>query len=126
MDVQARNVVLVAVVICVLAVVITYEERKVKQPLRTSILTGDTFVKELLYHPNETGFREMFRLKVSTFRRLCFDLANIGLSATRDVSIAEQVAMFLFITAQNSSNRMAQGRFQHSGETIHRYEDPLS
>ncbi|SRR6266496_3810361 len=125
MDVQARNVILITVIICILAVIVTYEEHKLKQPLRTSILTGDAFVKELLYHPNETGFRETFRLKVSTFHRLCFDLANIGLSATCDISIAEEVAIFLFITAQNLSNRMAQSQFQHSGETIHRYEDPL-
>lgn len=42
------------------------------------------------------------------------------LSATRYVSVAEQLAIFLFMVGHNNSNRAAQERFQHSGETISR------
>jgi hypothetical protein len=35
--------------------------------------------------------------------------------------VEQQVHIFLFIISQGASNRAAQERFQHSGETISRY-----
>jgi hypothetical protein len=89
-----RNAVLIAVVICVIAVAISYEERRSRKPVKTSVLRRDTFIRELLTHENETPFREMFRLKRSTFHRLCSDLAKVGLTPTREISIAEQSPYF--------------------------------
>jgi hypothetical protein len=94
--------------------------------VKTSILRGDTFIRELLIHENETPFHEMFRLKRSTFHRLCSNLAKVGLTPTREISIAEQVTIFLYITANNASSRLTAWQFQHSSETISRYENPLS
>lgn len=43
------------------------------------------------------------------------------LTNRRDVSVDEQLAIFLFCLSTNASNRSIQERFQHSGETISRY-----
>jgi hypothetical protein len=40
---------------------------------------------------------------------------------SREVSVEEQLAMFLFWLSTNASNRTVQERFQHSGETVSRY-----
>jgi hypothetical protein len=40
---------------------------------------------------------------------------------SREVSVEEQLAMFLFCFSTNASNRTVQERFQHSGETVSRY-----
>src|SRR5947207_15638879 len=96
-----RNVILIAVVICIILVTISYEERRLRKPVKTSVLRGDVFIRELLTHENETPFHEMFQLKRSTFHRLCPDLAKVGLIPTHEISIAEQVAIFLYITANN-------------------------
>ena len=37
------------------------------------------------------------------------------------VSVEQQVLIFLYIAGNNASNRMAQERFQHSGETVSRH-----
>jgi hypothetical protein len=42
------------------------------------------------------------------------------LAATRDISVEQQVYIFLFIVSQGAANRTTQERFQHSGETISR------
>jgi hypothetical protein len=39
---------------------------------------------------------------------------------TKTVSVEEAVAIFLYIVGRGASNRDAQERFQHSGETISR------
>lgn len=40
---------------------------------------------------------------------------------TANVSLAEQVLIFLYFAGQRPTNRAMQERFQHSGETITRY-----
>jgi hypothetical protein len=89
--------------------------------MHTSILSGSDWVHELIDHENPRRFSRMFRTKKITFFRLCNDLREVGLDDTRNITVHEQVAIFLYITAQNRSNREAQERFQYSGETIHRY-----
>lgn len=37
----------------------------------------------------------------------------------------EMMAMFLFVCARNESNRKAQNRFAHLGETVHRKFDEV-
>ncbi|OEL25824.1 hypothetical protein BAE44_0013157 [Dichanthelium oligosanthes] len=46
---------------------------------------------------------------------------NNLLANSREVSVEEQLAMFLFCLSTNASNRSVQKRFQHSGETISRH-----
>ena len=55
------------------------------------------------------------------FFNLCTLLESYGLTCSRNVGVREQVAIFLFMVGNNESNRSAQERFQHSGETINHY-----
>jgi hypothetical protein len=94
------------------------EPRKSK---RTSRLTGAAYVKELLDgHP--TRFEEIFHMPKETFLALRDFLMERQLlkRTKRNVLVEEQIAIFLFIVCGNNSNRQAQERFQHSGETITR------
>jgi predicted chitinase len=59
-----------------------------------------------------------------TFTALChwhWTRSKCLLADTRRVSVEEQIAMFLAVVTRNESNRAIQERFQHSGETVHRY-----
>jgi hypothetical protein len=61
----------------------------------------------------------MFRLSIDVFHECSEELEAIDHDpATKLLSMDEQLAIFLYIVGQNASNRQAQDRFQHSGETI--------
>jgi hypothetical protein len=66
-------------------------------------------------------FQEEFLMKKHTFLRLCHLLSGAGLKDSIHMQVKEQVAIFIWITGHNESNRGAQRRFQHSAETISRY-----
>ncbi|KAL4301421.1 hypothetical protein AHAS_Ahas17G0299200 [Arachis hypogaea] len=69
----------------------------------------------------------MFRMEKDVFKRLCYDLeTNYGLCASRRISAAEMLAMFLFVLGGGNSNKSTKERFQHSGETIsQKFEEVL-
>jgi len=91
-----------------------------KQRCRTSILTGRMYIQELL--TGHSGrFKEVARMQLPTFSAICQDLRKAD---TLAISVEEQLAMFLSITGHRWSNRNVQERFQHSGETVHRYTLP--
>ena len=92
----------------------------VKEPCRTSALTGSLWIQEL-EEGNAIRIYESFRMHRGVFFNLCTSLESYGLRTSRNVGVPEQVAIFLFIAGQSSSNRNAQERFQHSGETINHY-----
>ncbi|XP_040367394.1 protein ALP1-like [Rosa chinensis] len=56
------------------------------------------------------------------FMMLVNDLEKI-MKGSRNMSIVEMLAMFLYILGQGQSNRSTQERFQRSGETVSRYFD---
>ncbi|XP_057770902.1 uncharacterized protein LOC130990693 [Salvia miltiorrhiza] len=57
-----------------------------------------------------------------TFRRLVNMLQTTGrLRATRNLTVDEQVAIFLYILAHHQKNRTMKTNFLRSGETISRY-----
>ena len=91
-----------------------------KQRCRTSILTGRMYIQELLTG-HSRRFKEVARMQLPTFSAICQDLRKVGLADTLAISVEEQLAMFLSITGHRWSNRNVQERFQHSGETVHRY-----
>ncbi|CAL5360482.1 unnamed protein product [Camellia sinensis] len=93
----------------------------VKEPCRTSSLTGGKWMVEL-QEGNRTRIFENFRMEREVFYQLC-DLLHTkyGLETGRKVSVQEQVAIFLYIVGGDIRNRNAQERFQHSGETISKY-----
>ena len=41
-----------------------------------------------------------------------------GLGPSKYVSVREQLAIFMYISVSGNTNRQAQERFQHSGDTI--------
>jgi hypothetical protein len=61
------------------------------------------------------------RMPITVFEDLCTWLRkNTEVDGTKGLDIEESVAIFLYIVGRNASNRDAQERFQHSGETISR------
>ncbi|KHN49091.1 hypothetical protein glysoja_045582, partial [Glycine soja] len=65
---------------------------------------------------------QMFRMKKLVFLELCDILeTKYNLKKTRNVSIYEQVGLFLYMLSQPGSVRNCEERFQHSGETISRH-----
>ncbi|KAL8464389.1 hypothetical protein ACS0TY_034062 [Phlomoides rotata] len=56
------------------------------------------------------------------FNRLCYLLKNLGgLRSTRNVSISEQVAIFLTILSHHTKNRAVKHTFTRSGYTISKH-----
>ena len=92
-----------------------------RTPVHTSILSGQKHVEELL-HGHKVRVRRELRMEKEIFLKLVELLRDSHLlSNARDITVEEQVAIFLFCLATNASNRLMQERFQHSGETISRY-----
>jgi hypothetical protein len=92
-----------------------------KKPMRTSKLSGDAYMKELLNgHPGVCY--EMFRMDVDVLRHLCNELKRLRILKEDKgiVSLEESVAMFLYIIGHNTRMRVVSDRFQHSTETVQR------
>ncbi len=87
-------------------------------PMRTSILTGRLWLKELREgHPGH--FYEQFGMSKGTFQKLKADLQqHYGLRDSKYVDSDEQLSIFLYLASTGSSIRMLQERFQHSGDTV--------
>jgi hypothetical protein len=104
-----------------------------KEPCRTSKLHGAAYVEELRTGHQGRAY-EVLRMPINVYEDLCSWLReNAGLEdateepesesdteLTKTVSVEEAVAIFLYILGRGASNRDAQERFQHSGETISR------
>ena len=90
-----------------------------KERVRTSVLTGRMYMQELLNgHP--CRFKEIMHMQLPTFLAICQDLQEVELKETLNVSVEEQLTMFLSVVSHGWSNRDVQERFQHSGETVYR------
>ncbi|XP_050150053.1 uncharacterized protein LOC126625017 [Malus sylvestris] len=64
----------------------------------------------------------MFTMNKYVFYRLSNDLqTNYGLKGSRRMYATEILGMFLHMLGHGVKNRLAQKRFQHSGETVSRY-----
>lgn len=65
---------------------------------------------------------DSLRMRRDTFRRLCYLVENIGgLTPTRNVEVAEKVAMFLNILAHHTKNVMIRKAFKSSTWTISKH-----
>ncbi|RWR77282.1 putative nuclease HARBI1 [Cinnamomum micranthum f. kanehirae] len=92
-----------------------------KRPCRDSALSGAAYVNELLIGHLER-FRQVCRMERPIFMKLCNVIRSKNLLCdTRDITLEEQLIMFLFTIGHNAVNRQVQERFQHSGETISRH-----
>jgi hypothetical protein len=78
-------------------------------------------VEELLESANTERIQQVFRMQLGTFISLReWLLAYTKLKPSDVVSVDEKLAIFLYIVTRPASNRDAQERFSHSGETISR------
>ncbi|XP_016195468.1 putative nuclease HARBI1 [Arachis ipaensis] len=103
-----------------------YNKYIYKRSCMTSTQTGNKWLKEIL-EGNNSRCCIIFRMEKDIFKRLCYDLeTNYGLCASRRISAAETLAIFLFVLGGGNSNKSTKERFQHSGETISRkFEEVL-
>ena len=87
-------------------------------PMRTSILSGQMWLDELLAgHPER--FSEQFGMSKYAFQLLSRELQlHSGLTDRRHITADEQLATFLYIARTGSSTRILQERFQRSPSTI--------
>lgn len=88
-----------------------------KQPYHTSALSGKAWVDELLVgHPDRIKSELGMRLHV--FIALLAKLRSLGLTDSKNVTLEEQVAIFLYTCVTGLSIRHVGERFQRSNETI--------
>ena len=119
------NNVLATVVALVTQVISLAIQQKKPVPYHTSILTGQGWVMELLEgHPkciqNELGVHKPI------FRILIAKLQNTGFHPTRNISSEEQLAIFLHACVTGLSVHHIGERFQHSNDTIAKYNSILT
>lgn len=84
---------------------------------RDSYYKENLFIKNVL-QGNPIRCHELFRMERHVFIKFCQTLRRQKLL---QVTIEEQMAIFLITIGHNERNRMLQARFQHSGETISRH-----
>ena len=88
-----------------------------KEPYHTSILSGYAWVQELLHgHPER--IRTEFGVHKEVFLALVEELQSMGHGDTRNVTLQEQLAIFLYMSVTGLSVRHAGERFQHANGTI--------
>lgn len=102
------------------AIGLYYETYIHKEPCMISYNTGFLWLNDIM-KGHETRCLNMFRMKKDALILLCKELeSKHNLVSSRNMSILEKVCICLYILAHGASNRHAQERFQHSGETISR------
>lgn len=117
MDLDEHTDELVALV--ALAVVATHQsESTISHQTGTP---GSQYLMELLSSTPQRIYN-VLRMNKQTFYKLCEWLNdNTELKGTWRTSLQEQLAMFLWTVNYSASQRQVAERFQHSGETVHRY-----
>ena len=92
-----------------------------KRPMCTSILSGRSYVIEVL-EGNPQVCYDIFCMDKTIFRHLCNELKRLHLleEDTGSVSVEESVGTVLFIVGHNANYRLIANHFQHSLETIQR------
>jgi hypothetical protein len=92
----------------------------VRDRMRTG-MPGHDYVFELLVSKNHERVHQVLRMRYSTFLTLRdWLLAHTALKPGKAVTVEEKLVMFLHLVSRPASNRDAQERFSHSGDTISR------
>jgi hypothetical protein len=90
-----------------------------REPYHTSALSGEAWLLELLCgHPNR--IRTELGVSLEVFGNLVQELRDIGHRNSRNVSLEEQLAIFLYMSVTGLTIRHVGERFQRSNETISR------
>jgi hypothetical protein len=102
------------------AVIQIIQQRYVKQPYHTSVLTGQGWVDELvLGHP--LRIRTELGVSLEVFQALISKLREMGHRASKHVKLEEQLAIFLYACVTGLPVRHLGERFQRSNETVSKY-----
>lgn len=92
------------------------------EPCRTAPYTGNALVQEFLRTHQWRRCQELLRMPWNTFCNLVeFCKEHTALRPSKHVSLEEKLMIFLSIVGQPMTNRGAQERYQHSGDTISKY-----
>ncbi|KAK1273324.1 hypothetical protein QJS04_geneDACA022212 [Acorus gramineus] len=98
-----------------------YKMYVAKERVHDSIHGGESFVRDCLEGHRRNSF-DLLRMEPEMYQLLCNTLREKDfLRNTRNISVEEQVAIFLNTVGHNERNRATQHTFQHSGETISRH-----
>ncbi|KAL8479314.1 hypothetical protein ACS0TY_026252 [Phlomoides rotata] len=94
---------------------------RIRYGLRSKVTRQLDHLHFLVNYDDETC-RDHIRMNSDCFNRLCFLLQNLGgLRATRNVTISEQVAIFLTVLSHYTKNRVVKHSFRRSGYTISKH-----
>ena len=97
------------------------QERVKRRRVHNSSLIGHEFTQYLI-NGHESLTYDLLRMRTDVFLELCDLLKREGLlRATKNVTVEEQVAIFLNTIGHSERNRVMQIQFQHSGQTISKY-----
>lgn len=100
----------------------TQEEiRHPKYSLKNKVFDQIEHLRDLVGSDDVTCYNNL-RMNRETFNRFCVLMENDGgLRSTRNVSVMEQVAMFLSVLSHHKKNVDMQTDFKRSGYTISKY-----
>ncbi|XP_057491383.1 uncharacterized protein LOC130777124 [Actinidia eriantha] len=96
-------------------------ERSPHIPLNPNVYQQQIDSLNRLVHSDDTTCHDQLRVNRHTFMRLCHLLMQRGLQDSRDVCVAEKVAIFLWILSHHTKNRRTKFQFIRSGETVSRH-----
>jgi len=91
-----------------------------KEPYHTSILSGYAWAQELLHGHPECIHTELGVHK-EVFHALIRELWSMGHGDTRNVTLEEQLATFLYMSVTGLSTHHVGERFQHANGTISKW-----
>jgi hypothetical protein len=127
MDNKIINAVCMGAAVAVIAAMECYKEEEInriyipREPRINAIAQREFYIDSIL-NRGDRHCVEQIRMKPIVLHRLCDLLTSRNLlRATQNVSIREQVIVFLQIVGHNQRFRVVSGRYYRSVETIHRY-----
>jgi hypothetical protein len=99
-----------------------YQSRlRSKKRKRAQAISGHDYVHKLLESKNHEEIYQAFRMGYGTFMALRdWLLAHTDLKPTKGLTVEEKLAIFLYIVTGPASNKDAQEKFSHPGDTINR------
>ena len=92
----------------------------VKEPSSDFGLARELYIRRL-YYGSDRACKDQLRLTRHCFTVLCSKLKELGLKKSKNITVEEVVAMFLYVLSFNLTNRKVGFDFARSGETVSRY-----
>jgi hypothetical protein len=118
---QRRIAIYITLIVSIMMTAITslVESMYICEPFHTSALTGEAWVMELLSgHPER--MRNALGVNLHVFSALILELRAASYQNSKNVSLEEQLAIYLYASVTGLTIRHLGERFQRSNETISR------